>query len=85
MWTSIRPTSSPPCSPPTTPSAPTSTLRYRTELSTLGRRVRVELPSGPALTGTATDVTVDGRLVVLDDGGATHRLAVADVVHLRTG
>ena len=59
-------------------------VRYRTELSTLGRRVRVELPSGAALTGTATDVTVDGRLVVLDDGGATHRLAVADVVHLRT-
>ena len=60
-------------------------LRYRTELSTLGRRVRVELPSGRTLTGTATDVTVDGRLVVLDDRGATHRLAVADVVHLRTG
>ena len=58
--------------------------RYRTELSTLGRRVRVELPSGPPLTGTATDVTIDGRLVVLDDGGATHRVAVADVVHLRT-
>jgi BirA family transcriptional regulator, biotin operon repressor / biotin---[acetyl-CoA-carboxylase] ligase len=57
--------------------------RYRTELATLGRRVRVELPSGPALTGTATDVTVDGRLVVLDDSGSTHRLAVADVVHLR--
>ena len=30
-------------------------------------------------------VMVEGRAVVLDDIGATHRLAVADVVHLRTG
>ena len=38
------------------------TERYRDALSTLGRRVRVELADG-ALEGTATDVEPDGRLV----------------------
>ncbi len=56
--------------------------RYRERLDTLGRRVRVELPDGE-LVGRATDVTADGRLVVLDDCGVTHRLDVGDVVHVR--
>ena len=42
--------------------------RYRAELATLGRRVRVELPDGELL-GTATDLAFDGRLVVVDDAG----------------
>jgi BirA family biotin operon repressor/biotin-[acetyl-CoA-carboxylase] ligase len=56
--------------------------RYRQELATLGQRVRVTLPDGELL-GTATDLTYDGRLVVVDDSGVSHLLSVGDVVHLR--
>ncbi len=56
--------------------------RYRERLSTLGRRVRVELPNSE-IHGTAIDVERDGRLVVLDTCGVTQRLDVGDVVHLR--
>jgi BirA family biotin operon repressor/biotin-[acetyl-CoA-carboxylase] ligase len=55
---------------------------YRAALDTLGRRVRVELPTG-SLVGTAIDVGPDGRLVVLDACAVSHRLDVGDVVHLR--
>jgi BirA family biotin operon repressor/biotin-[acetyl-CoA-carboxylase] ligase len=55
---------------------------YRAALDTIGRRVRVRLPAGE-LIGTALDVTDDGRLVVADDDGETHRLSVGDVVHVR--
>ncbi len=58
------------------------TALYRERLATLGLRVRVELPEG-AVVGTATDVEPDGRLVVTDEAGATHRFAVGDVVHVR--
>ena len=57
---------------------------YRDSLRTLGRQVRVELPADAVLEGTATGVEADGRLVVLDVCGLTHRLAAGDVVHLRT-
>jgi BirA family biotin operon repressor/biotin-[acetyl-CoA-carboxylase] ligase len=56
--------------------------RYRRELATIGQRVRVVLPDGELL-GTATDLGYDGRLVVVDDAGRSHRLGVGDVVHLR--
>jgi BirA family biotin operon repressor/biotin-[acetyl-CoA-carboxylase] ligase len=55
---------------------------YREHLSTLGRRVRIELPDG-VVEGRALDIEPDGRLVVVDDCAATHRFAVGDVVHLR--
>lgn len=55
---------------------------YRERLGTLGRRVRVEVPDG-TLIGRAVDVEPDGRLVVLDECGVTHRLDVGDIVHLR--
>ena len=55
---------------------------YRERLVTLGRRVRVELPDGE-LSGRATGVEPDGRLVVLDECGVTNRLDVGDIVHLR--
>jgi BirA family biotin operon repressor/biotin-[acetyl-CoA-carboxylase] ligase len=51
---------------------------YRDLCSTLGRQVRVELPSGP-VTGRAETVDGTGRLVV--DGAA---YGAGDVVHLRT-
>jgi len=55
---------------------------YRQRLATLGRSVRVELPDGELL-GRALDVERDGRLVVLDDCGISHRFTTGDVVHLR--
>jgi BirA family biotin operon repressor/biotin-[acetyl-CoA-carboxylase] ligase len=57
--------------------------RYRAELVTVGRSVRVELPSGAALLGRAMDVDDMGRLVVLDAAGVRHELDVGDVVHVR--
>jgi len=57
-------------------------LQYREHLGTLGRHVRVELPDGE-VAGRALDVEPDGRLVVIDDCGITHRFAVGDIVHLR--
>ena len=56
--------------------------QYRDHLGTLGRRVRVELPDG-TVEGRALDVEPDGRLIVVDECGITHRFAVGDVVHLR--
>jgi BirA family biotin operon repressor/biotin-[acetyl-CoA-carboxylase] ligase len=58
------------------------TALYSDRLTTLGQRVRVELPTGD-IVGTATDVEGDGRLVVIDECALTHRLAIGDVVHLR--
>jgi BirA family biotin operon repressor/biotin-[acetyl-CoA-carboxylase] ligase len=55
---------------------------YRSRLDTLGRSVRVELADG-VLEGRAVDVEPDGRLLVLDECGITHRVDTGDVVHLR--
>lgn len=55
--------------------------RYRSASATIGRRVLVER-MGDDLTGTATDVADDGRLVVIDDSGSRHEVAVGDVIHL---
>ena len=51
---------------------------YRELCSTVGQRVRVELPGGQAVEGTAQAVDEGGRLVV--DG---RRYGAGDVVHLR--
>ncbi|MEP7112921.1 MAG: biotin--[acetyl-CoA-carboxylase] ligase [Ilumatobacteraceae bacterium] len=59
-----------------------TTDMYRSALATIGQSVRVEL-SGSAVTGRALDVLPDGRLVVLDECGITHRFDTGDVVHLR--
>jgi BirA family biotin operon repressor/biotin-[acetyl-CoA-carboxylase] ligase len=56
---------------------------YRARLDTIGRAVRIELPDGTTVEGRATDVQADGRLVVLDDCGVTHRYDTGDIVHLR--
>lgn len=58
------------------------TDEYRAVLATIGQSVRVELPES-AIVGRALDVLPDGRLVVLDDCGITHRVDTGDVVHLR--
>ncbi len=51
--------------------------RYRLLCSTLGRRVRVEMPGG-SIVGLADDVDDAGRLIV--DGRA---IAAGEIVHLR--
>ena len=55
----------------------------RTRSATLGRRVRIELPGDEVLDGEATALADDGSLVVRDDAGHDHAVAVGDVVHVR--
>ena len=55
---------------------------YRSALVTLGQSVRVVLTDSEVV-GRALDVLPDGRLVVLDDCGITHRFDTGDIVHLR--
>ena len=57
---------------------------YRADSATLGRRVRVELMTGPSLEGQASRLADDGQLVVVDDAGAEHLVSVGDVKHLRS-
>jgi BirA family biotin operon repressor/biotin-[acetyl-CoA-carboxylase] ligase len=55
---------------------------YRKYSATLGRIVRVELPDGTFLEGTARDLDDDGRLIV-DTPDGPRTLAAGDVTHLR--
>jgi BirA family biotin operon repressor/biotin-[acetyl-CoA-carboxylase] ligase len=55
---------------------------YRPLCTTLGAQVRVQLPAGGPLTGRATDVDDDGRLVVRTADG-DRALSIGDVVHVR--
>jgi BirA family transcriptional regulator, biotin operon repressor / biotin---[acetyl-CoA-carboxylase] ligase len=50
--------------------------------ATVGRAVRVELPGGAVLTGTAEDVDEVGRLVVRTPGNLI-RVGAGDVLHVR--
>lgn len=60
-------------------SGPAAVLeRYRTECSTIGREVTVHLPDGEVLTGQATGLDRNGRLVVAD-----RAIGAGDVVHVR--
>jgi BirA family biotin operon repressor/biotin-[acetyl-CoA-carboxylase] ligase len=61
-------------------SGPAAVLeRYRSECSTIGREVRVDLPDGEVLSGTATGLDQSGRLVVSD-----RAIGAGDVVHVRS-
>ncbi|MFC5503431.1 biotin--[acetyl-CoA-carboxylase] ligase [Lysinimonas soli] len=51
--------------------------------TTLGRSVRVELPGGSELLGTAVSIDSIGRLEVEDGSGRVHAIAAGDIVHLR--
>jgi biotin-[acetyl-CoA-carboxylase] ligase BirA-like protein len=55
---------------------------YRRLSGTLGGPVRVSLPGGQVLTGTARDVDETGRLVVLAASGLV-AVSAGDVLHLR--
>ncbi|MGL5857193.1 MAG: biotin--[acetyl-CoA-carboxylase] ligase [Angustibacter sp.] len=56
---------------------------YRGRCQTLGRLVRVRLPDGATVTGTADGIDADGRLLVGETDGSVRSLAVADVEHVR--
>lgn len=55
---------------------------YRSLSATLGGLVRVALPGGQVLTGTAQDIDETGRLVILAALGLV-AVSAGDVVHLR--
>ncbi|MEU4639015.1 biotin--[acetyl-CoA-carboxylase] ligase [Micromonospora sp. NPDC023814] len=55
---------------------------YLAACATIGRQVRVLLPGGDEVTGTATGVDADGRLLVTTPTGV-RALAAGDVLHLR--
>ncbi|RBQ17132.1 biotin--[acetyl-CoA-carboxylase] ligase [Spongiactinospora rosea] len=57
---------------------------YLAASATIGSEVRVELPSGAPLTGTATGLDDTGCLIVFS-GGREHALSAGDVVHVRPG
>lgn len=57
--------------------------RYRDLCSTLGTRVRAELPGGQDLHGTAVDLGPRGELVIEAADGERHTVTAGDVVHLR--
>jgi BirA family transcriptional regulator, biotin operon repressor / biotin---[acetyl-CoA-carboxylase] ligase len=65
------------------PAAESVRSAVRAVCGTIGRRVRVELPSGDVLEATATDLDDEGRLVVRGDDGALTAVSVGDVTHLR--
>ncbi|MEV0877619.1 biotin--[acetyl-CoA-carboxylase] ligase [Micromonospora echinofusca] len=55
---------------------------YLAACATVDRQVRVLLPGGGEVTGTATGVDADGQLLVATSAG-TRALAAGDVLHLR--
>jgi BirA family biotin operon repressor/biotin-[acetyl-CoA-carboxylase] ligase len=56
---------------------------YAAACVTVGRDVRVDLPTGEVLTGRATGVDATGRLVVVGPRGET-AVGAGDVVHVRS-
>lgn len=56
---------------------------YLRACDTVGRRVRVLLPGGGELSGTAIRVDSDGRLVVRRRDGDTRAIASGDILHVR--
>jgi BirA family biotin operon repressor/biotin-[acetyl-CoA-carboxylase] ligase len=77
------PASPAPASPvPASPVPASLRAEYLRWCVTIGREVRVELPGGALLTGTATDVDEAGRLAVRTGPGST-LVGAGDVVHVR--
>jgi len=65
------------------PSACRLRQTYAAGCATLGRTVRVELPGGRRMDGTAVAVDDDGRLVLATEGGGEQAVGAGDVVHVR--
>jgi BirA family biotin operon repressor/biotin-[acetyl-CoA-carboxylase] ligase len=57
---------------------------YRLRSITIGSQVRAILPGDDEVTGTASDVDDQGRLLI-DTGDGTVTVSAGDVVHLRSG
>lgn len=57
--------------------------QYVAACATIGREVRVELPSGDSVIGRATDVRADGALEVALPTGGSRSFLAGDVHHLR--
>jgi BirA family biotin operon repressor/biotin-[acetyl-CoA-carboxylase] ligase len=57
--------------------------RARQRCTTLGQQVRVDLPGGAELRGTAVDLDDSGRLVVEDSAQRVRAVAAGDVTHVR--
>jgi BirA family biotin operon repressor/biotin-[acetyl-CoA-carboxylase] ligase len=53
---------------------------YRERCATIGRLVRVEVPSGEPVAGVVTGIDDDGHLIV-EDGETTARITAGDVIH----
>ena len=51
--------------------------------TTIGRAVRVELPGGAELHGTASGIDALGRLEVREASGLVRSVAAGDIIHLR--
>lgn len=56
---------------------------YRGRCGTLGRLVRAELPGNRELVGIATDVDVEGRIVIKAEGEPPVAVSAGDITHLR--
>ena len=56
---------------------------YLARCDTIGRPVRVALPGGAEITGKATTVDEDGRLIVQTEDGRLCPIAAGDVTHVR--
>lgn len=56
---------------------------YRAVCATIDRPVRAELPGGVTVSGQATGLDADGRLLVRTADGASWPIGAGDVVHLR--
>ncbi|GAA2026283.1 biotin--[acetyl-CoA-carboxylase] ligase [Terrabacter terrae] len=67
---------------PTVAEAAAARTAYRQACSTVGLHVRVHLPTGDAVEGTAVGVDDDGGLLVRTEQG-TRAFAAGDVVHVR--
>jgi BirA family biotin operon repressor/biotin-[acetyl-CoA-carboxylase] ligase len=59
---------------------------YRSLCGTLGQTVRVELPAGRVVTGVASGIDLDGRLLLTGGpGDSLAPVSAGDVIHVRPG
>ena len=56
---------------------------YLRQCATIGRAVKIALPGGRSLAGTAVDVDSSGCLIVRNDSGALVPISAGDVIHVR--
>ena len=56
---------------------------YQAVCATLDRQVRAELPGGGTVSGHATGLDAEGRLLIRTTDGASTPIGAGDVVHLR--